>query len=50
VSTPPARARTPTARGMTTEEIVRRWYKAWEKKDWGPLDALLAESFTFSQS
>jgi hypothetical protein len=44
----PARARTLPARGMTTEEIVRLWYKAWEKKDWGPLDILLAENFTFT--
>jgi len=47
---PPARALTRTSRDMTTEEIVRRWYKAWEKKDWGPLDALLAENFTFSSA
>jgi len=47
---PPARARTQTARGMTTEEIVRRWYKAWEQKDWGPLDVLLAENFTFTSA
>jgi hypothetical protein len=44
----PARARTLPARGMTTEEIVRFWYKAWEKKDWGPLDVLLAKNFTFT--
>jgi ketosteroid isomerase-like protein len=35
---------------MTTEEIVRRYYKAWEKKDWGPIDALLAENFTFTSA
>ena len=46
----PARARTRTARGMATEEIVRRWYKAWEQKDWGPLDVLLAENFTFTSA
>jgi ketosteroid isomerase-like protein len=45
---PPAGASTSTARDMTTEAIVRRWYKAWEQKDWGPLDVLLAESFTFT--
>ena len=27
----------------TNEEIVRRWYAGWEKKDWAPLDSLLAE-------
>jgi len=47
---PPARARTQTVRDKTTEEIVRRWYKGWEQKDWGPLDALLAESFTFTSA
>jgi ketosteroid isomerase-like protein len=47
---PPARALTRTARDTSTEEIVRRWYKAWEKKDWGPLDALMAENFTFSSA
>jgi ketosteroid isomerase-like protein len=47
---PPATALTRTARDRSTEEIVRRWYKAWEKKDWGPLDALLAEDFAFSSA
>ena len=47
---PPARALTRTARDMTTEETVRRWYKAWEQKDWGPLDVLLAENFTFTSA
>jgi len=32
------------------EEIVRRYYKAWEKNDWGPMDALLAENFTFTSA
>ena len=38
------------ARNMTTEEIVRRYYKAWEKKDGSPVDALLAENFTFTSA
>jgi len=46
----PAKARTRTARTMTTEEIVRSYYKAWEKKDWSPVDALLAENFTFTSA
>ena len=46
----PAAARTGTAGGMTAEEIVRRYYKAWEKKDWSPFDALLAENFTFTSA
>jgi ketosteroid isomerase-like protein len=43
------RART-QATGANNEEIVRRYYKAWEKKDWGPIDVLLAENFTFTSA
>ena len=32
------------------EELVRRWYAAWEQKDWGPVDRLLADDFTFSSA
>jgi ketosteroid isomerase-like protein len=45
-----ARARSPATRGATNEEIVRRYYKAWEKKDWGPIDVLLSESFAFTSA
>jgi ketosteroid isomerase-like protein len=34
----------------TNEEIVRKYYAAWEKKDWSPLDILLAENFTFTSA
>jgi ketosteroid isomerase-like protein len=44
------RARTQATRGANNEEIVRRYYKAWEKKDWGPIDVLLAENFTFTSA
>ena len=44
------RAPTQAAHGATNEEIVRRYYKAWEKKDWGPIDILLAENFTFTSA
>jgi ketosteroid isomerase-like protein len=47
---PPTKASIRTARTMTTEEIIKRYYKAWEKKDWGPLDALLTEDFTFTSA
>lgn len=30
------------------EEIIRKYYAAWEKKDWGPFDRLLADNFTFT--
>jgi ketosteroid isomerase-like protein len=34
----------------SNEDIVRRWYAAWETRDWGPVDSLLAEDFTFSSA
>ena len=34
----------------TNEEVARKWYAAWEKKDWGPVDSLLADNFTFSSA
>jgi ketosteroid isomerase-like protein len=33
-----------------SEAIIRRWYAAWEKKDWRPVDLLLADDFTFSSA
>jgi ketosteroid isomerase-like protein len=39
-----------TGQSMTNEEIIRKWYKAWEKKDWGPVDSLLADNFTFTSA
>jgi ketosteroid isomerase-like protein len=33
-----------------TEQTIRNWYAAWEKKDWRPLDALLADDFTFTSA
>jgi hypothetical protein len=31
-------------------ETIRRWYAAWEKSDWLPIDRLLTEDFTFSSA
>ncbi|MBI1257708.1 MAG: DUF4440 domain-containing protein [Chloroflexi bacterium] len=33
---------------MTTSEILRRYFAAWERKDRHALEALLTESFTFT--
>jgi ketosteroid isomerase-like protein len=33
-----------------SEETIRRWYAVWEQKDWGPVDALLTNDFTFSSA
>jgi ketosteroid isomerase-like protein len=30
--------------------LIRKWYAAWETKDWGPVDNLLAENFTFTSA
>jgi len=38
------------APNLTNEELVRNWYAAWDKKDWGPLDSMLADNFTFSSA
>ena len=45
-----ARSRADTERRATYEEIVRRWYKAWEKKDQGQFEALMADDFTFTSA
>lgn len=34
----------------SNEALIRRWYAGWEKKDWAPLDAMLADDFTFSSA
>ncbi len=39
-----------SALGGQNEEIVRKWYAAWETKDWGPVDSLLADNFTFTSA
>jgi len=43
-----ARARALGVQNLTNEELVRKWYAAWEKRDWGPVDSLLADDFTFT--
>jgi ketosteroid isomerase-like protein len=35
---------------FTNEELARKWYAAWERRDWGPVDSLLAENFTFTSA
>jgi ketosteroid isomerase-like protein len=46
----PERARALGERNLTNEQVVRRWYAAWEKKDWGPVDSLLADNFNFTSA
>ena len=35
---------------QTNEEIVRKWYGAWEKKDFGAFNILLAANFAFTSA
>jgi ketosteroid isomerase-like protein len=35
---------------LTNEEIIRKWYAAWEKKDLSTFNSLLADNFTFSSA
>jgi ketosteroid isomerase-like protein len=35
---------------VTNEEIIRKWYAAWEKKDLGTFNMLLPDNFTFSSA
>src|SRR6516162_2892766 len=44
------RASALTGQNSTNEEIVRKWYAAWENKDVGTFNALLADNFTFSSA
>jgi hypothetical protein len=45
-----ASASASAAQNLTNEEILRKWYAAWEQNDWGPVDSLLADNFTFSSA
>ena len=35
---------------LTNEEIIHKWYAAWEKKDLGTFNMLLADNFTFTSA
>lgn len=48
----PGQARASAFRGhdLTNEEIIHKWYAAWEKKDLGTFNTLLADNFTFTSA
>jgi hypothetical protein len=46
----PASASALGGHDLTNEEIIRQWYTAWEKKDLGTLNILLADNFTFTSA
>ena len=33
-----------------SDETIRKWYAAWERKDWQPVDILLSDDFTFTSA
>lgn len=43
-----ASARAESGRSLKNQEAVRKYYAAWETKDWHQIDMLLASDFTFS--
>src|ERR1700675_5050285 len=43
-----ARARAEAGSSTATEEIIRKWYKAWVEKDEGQFEALMTDNFTFT--
>jgi ketosteroid isomerase-like protein len=43
-----ARAGAGTGPRSKSQAIVRKYYAAWETKDWHPIDILLTDDFTFS--
>ena len=46
----PARANALGGQNLRNEEIIRKWYAAWEKKDLDTFYSLLADKFTFSSA
>ena len=46
----PTGAYASNGRNLANEEVARKYYAAWEKKDWGPFDKLLANDFTFTSA
>ncbi len=45
-----ASARAETGLSAKSDETIRKWYAAWEQKDWHPVDILLADDFTFTSA
>jgi ketosteroid isomerase-like protein len=50
VSLPGPASASAGGQNLTNDEIVRKWYGAWEKKDLSTFDAMLADNFTFTSA
>jgi hypothetical protein len=44
------RANAAGEQNLANEEIIRRWYAAWENKDLATFNELLADDFTFTSA
>jgi ketosteroid isomerase-like protein len=45
-----ASANAGTGLSPKNDKTIRKWYAAWEQKDWHPVDILLADDFTFTSA
>ncbi|MGC1520189.1 MAG: nuclear transport factor 2 family protein [Steroidobacteraceae bacterium] len=45
-----AGARAMAGLSPASEETIRKYYAAWEQKDWRPIDILLTDNFTFTSA
>jgi len=45
-----AGARAETGPAPSAAATIRKYYAAWEQRDWRPFDVLLADNFTFSSA
>jgi ketosteroid isomerase-like protein len=45
-----ASARAEVGLSPKSDATVRKWYAAWEQKDWRPVDLLLTDDFTFTSA
>jgi SnoaL-like domain len=45
-----ASANAGTGLSPQNDKTIRKWYAAWEQKDWHPVDILLADDFTFTSA
>jgi ketosteroid isomerase-like protein len=46
----PASASSSGVKNLTNGELIRKWYAAWEEKNLGTFDSLLADNFTFTSA
>jgi ketosteroid isomerase-like protein len=45
-----ASAKAETGLSPKSDNTIRKWYAAWEQKDWHPVDIMLADDFTFTSA